>query len=218
MKITNVEGLYLRLPKIQARTDSSQDALLVRVSTDAGIIGWGEVDACPLVVKAIIDAPVSHTLVSGLRSLLLGQDPLDTDRLWQRMYEGTLYYGREGVVIQAMAGVDLALWDIKGKALGQPVYRLLGGGSRTSLRVYASHMFQETPEATAKRARRSFARRRVPPPGVRHALAPAKGCAGGIGCRRSAALVLVGADVDLSVHDAWVAIEISRRVVDGVCH
>jgi L-rhamnonate dehydratase len=153
MKITDVQGLYLRLPEIQARTDSSQDALLVRVSTDSGIVGWGEVDACPLVVKAIIDAPVSHTLVGGLRSLLVGQDPLDTDRLWERMYEGTLHYGREGVVIQAMAGVDLALWDIKGKALGQPVYRLLGGGSRRLLRVYASHMFQATPEATAERAR-----------------------------------------------------------------
>ena len=153
MKITDVQGLYLRLPEIEARTDSSQDALLVRVATDAGITGWGEVDACPLVAKAIIDAPLSHTLVSGLRHLLVGQDPLDTDRLWGRMYEGTLYYGREGAVIQAMAGVDLALWDIKGKARGEPVYRLLGGGYRTSLRVYSSNMFQETPEATAERAR-----------------------------------------------------------------
>ena len=153
MKITNVEGLYLRLPEIKARTDSSQDALIVRISTDAGITGWGEVDASPHVVKAIIDAPPSHTLVNGLRHLLVGEDPLDTDRLWGRMYEGTLYYGREGVVIQAMAGVDLALWDIKGKALGEPVYKLLNGGYRTSVRVYASNMFQPTPEATAERAR-----------------------------------------------------------------
>jgi len=152
MKITDVQGLYLRLPEIQARTDSSQDALIVRVATDAGITGWGEVDACPHVARAIIDAPVSHSLVSGLRHLLVGEDPLETDRLWERMYEGTLYYGREGAVIQAMAGVDLALWDIKGKALGEPVYRLLGGGYRTKLRVYASNMFQETPEATAERA------------------------------------------------------------------
>jgi L-alanine-DL-glutamate epimerase-like enolase superfamily enzyme len=153
MKITNVEGLYLRLPEIQARTDSSQDALIVRISTDAAITGWGEVDASPHVVKAIIDAPPSHTLVNGLRHLLVGEDPLDTDRLWGRMYEGTLYYGREGVVIQAMAGVDLALWDIKGKALGEPVYKLLNGGYRTSVRAYASNMCQSTPGATAERAR-----------------------------------------------------------------
>jgi L-rhamnonate dehydratase len=67
MKVTDVEALYLRLPEIQARTDSSQDALIVKVSTDAGIAGWGEVDGCPSVVKAIIEAPISHTLVTGLR-------------------------------------------------------------------------------------------------------------------------------------------------------
>ncbi len=77
MKITEVEALYLRLPEIQARTDSSQDALIVKVSTDAGITGWGEVDGCPYVTKAIIEAPMSHTLVTGLRALLLGEDPLE---------------------------------------------------------------------------------------------------------------------------------------------
>ena len=68
MKITDVEALYLRLPEIKARTDSSQDALLIRITTDAGIIGWGEVDGCPWVVKAIVEAPMSHTIVTGLRA------------------------------------------------------------------------------------------------------------------------------------------------------
>jgi len=108
MKITDVQAHYLRLPDIQARTDSSQDALIVQVDTDAGVTGWGEVDGCPSVVKAIIEAPMSHTLVTGLKNLLIGEDPLDTSRLWQKMYQGTLYYGREGAVIQAMAGIDLA--------------------------------------------------------------------------------------------------------------
>ena len=155
MKITDVEALYLRLPEIQARTDSSQDALIVKVSTDAGITGWGEVDGCPYVTKAIIEAPMSHTLVTGLRALLLGEDPLETLRLWQKMYERTLYYGREGAVIQAMAGIDLALWDIKGKALQQPVYKLLGGGFRKRVRVYSSNMFQFGAEATAERAKQA---------------------------------------------------------------
>ena len=154
MKITEVEALYLRLPQIQARTDSSQDALIVKVSTDAGITGWGEVDGCPYVTKAIIEAPMSHTLVTGLRELLLGEDPLEIGRVWRKMYQGTLYYGREGAVLQAMAGIDLALWDIKGKALGQPVYKLLGGGFRKQVRAYASNMFQFTAEATAERAGR----------------------------------------------------------------
>jgi L-alanine-DL-glutamate epimerase-like enolase superfamily enzyme len=155
MKITAVEAQYLRLPVIERRTDSSQDALLVRVLTDAGIVGWGEVDGCPLVAKAVIDAPFSHNLVTGLRELLVGEDPIDINRLWNLMYQRTLYYGREGAVIQAMAGVDLALWDIKGKALGVPVHQLLGGAIRNEIRVYASNMFQFTPEATADRARRA---------------------------------------------------------------
>ena len=79
MKITDVEALYLRLPEIKARTDSSQDALLIRITTDAGIIGWGEVDGCPWVVKAIVEAPMSHTLVTGLRQILLGEDPMEIE-------------------------------------------------------------------------------------------------------------------------------------------
>jgi L-alanine-DL-glutamate epimerase-like enolase superfamily enzyme len=153
VKITDVEAFYLRLPKIEERTDSSQDALIVRVSTDAGIVGWGEVDGCPHVTKAIIEAPPSHTLVTGLRNVLLGENPLDIERLWRKMYQRTLYYGRGGAVIQGMAGIDLALWDIKGKALQQPVWRLLGGGFRDRLRVYASNMMRMTPDACAERAR-----------------------------------------------------------------
>ena len=115
MKITNVEALYLRLPEIKARTDSSQDALLIRITTDAGIIGWGEVDGCPWVVKAIVEAPMSHTIVTGLRQILIGEDPMEIERLWHKMYQATLYYGREGAVIQAMAGIDLALVGHQGQ-------------------------------------------------------------------------------------------------------
>lgn len=155
MKIVDVEALYLRLPEIHARADSSQDALIVKITTDSGIVGWGEVDGCPWVTKAIIDAPMSHTMVCGLRALLVGEDPFDIARLWQKMYQRTLYFGREGAVIQAMAGIDIALWDIKGKALGQPIWKLLGGRFRDTLRVYSSNMFQETPEKTADRVRKA---------------------------------------------------------------
>lgn len=153
MKITDVQALYLRLPVVdETRTDSSQDALVVKVSTDAGIVGWGEVDGCPAVAKAIIEAPVSHTQVKGLRHIVVGEDPMQTEYLWKKMYESTSYYGRAGAVIQTMAGIDLALWDIKGKALGQPVWALLGG-TKGKLRAYSSNMFQMTPEATADRAK-----------------------------------------------------------------
>lgn len=153
MKITDIEAFYLRLPEIEARTDSSQDALIVRISTDAGIVGWGEVDSSPSVVRAVIDAPYSHTMVTGLRSLLIGENPLETGRLWEKMARATIYYGRSGAVMQAMAGIDIALWDIKGKALQQPIVTLLGGALRDRMRVYSSNMFQYSVEDTVARAR-----------------------------------------------------------------
>ena len=156
MKITGVEALYLRQPDIRERTDSSQDALLVKVSTDAGLVGWGEVDGCPMVAKAVIDAAYSHTQVNGLRAILMGENPLDTTRLWNKMYASTLYYGRGGAAIQAMAGVDIALWDIKGKALGKPIVDLLGGALRDKMRVYSSNMFQFTVEANVERVKRAL--------------------------------------------------------------
>jgi L-rhamnonate dehydratase len=156
MKIVDVEALYLRLPVIdETRTDSSQDALIVKISTDSGLIGWGEVDGCPTVAKAIIEAPASHTQVKGLRHILLGEDPMQTEYLWKKMYESTSYYGRAGAVIQAMAGVDLALWDLKGKALKQPIWALLGGRP-SKLRAYSSNMFQMTTEATVVRAKQAI--------------------------------------------------------------
>src|SRR5262249_55263185 len=97
---------------------------------------------------AIVEAPPSHAIASGLRALLIGEDPLEIDRLWEKMYRGSIYYGRRGPAIHAMSGIEIALWDIKGKVLGLPVHRLLGGPHRTSIRVYASTLMPETPEET----------------------------------------------------------------------
>src|SRR5262249_1220724 len=95
-------------------------------------------------------------IASGLRVVLLGEDPLQTTKLWSKMYHSTLYFGRNGATIQAMAGVDLALWDIKGKALRQPIVELLGGALPEKMRVYSSNMFQFTVEATVARAKRAI--------------------------------------------------------------
>jgi L-rhamnonate dehydratase len=155
MKIVDVQALYLRMPVIdETRTDSSQDALIIKVSTDSGLVGWGEVDGCPMVAKAIIEAPVSHTQVKGLRHILVGEDPMQTSYLWKKMYEATSYYGRAGAVIQAMAGIDIALWDLKGKALKQPIWALLGGRP-SNMRAYSSNMFQMTTEDTVVRAKKA---------------------------------------------------------------
>jgi len=151
MKITNVEAIYIKEKKIEKRTDSSQDALLIKITTDSGITGWGEVDSCPVVVDAIINAPYSHKLVDGLKNIIVGENPLEIESLWDKMYQNTIYYGRNGAVVHAMAGIDIALWDIKGKFLNLPIYELMGGRFVDKMRVYSSNMFQFTIEDTLKR-------------------------------------------------------------------
>ena len=154
MKITGVETIYLRQSEVKEQCDSGQDALIVKVTTDAGITGIGEVDSSPMAVKGAIEGPFSHTTTTGLREVLIGEDPFETERLWYRMYRANIYAGRRGIGIHAMSGIDLALWDIKGKALGLPVWKLLGGGFHPKLRCYASSLFGPTPEATHDLARR----------------------------------------------------------------
>src|SRR5262245_31651815 len=150
MKITRVEPIHLRLPNINERCDGSQETLVVRVHTDTGITGIGEVDSSALVARAIIEAPLSHKICRGLAECVLGQDPFEIDRLIHRMYEGSIFFGRQGAVIQAMSGIEIALWDIVGKAVKRPVYQLLGGGFRKRFRAYASILFGDTPEQTER--------------------------------------------------------------------
>ena len=69
----------------------------------------------------------SHNIACGLRELLIGENPLEIERLWQKMHRRTMYFGRSCVTITAMAAVDMALWDLKGKHFGEPIHRLLGG-------------------------------------------------------------------------------------------
>lgn len=154
MRITRVEAIYLRLPVVTEACDGTQDDLVIRVHTDEGLIGLGEVDSCPSVIKAIVEAPRSHKVCTGLSDLLVGENPLDIHRLWDKMYAGTIYYGRFGPAIHALSGVDLALWDLAGKATGQPVYQLLGGAYHRKLRAYASILFGDTPEETRQLARK----------------------------------------------------------------
>jgi L-rhamnonate dehydratase len=152
VKITEVEAIVLRQPAVdETIADGSQDDLVVRVHTDAGIVGIGEVDSAPEVAKAVIDAPGSHAIASGLRHVLIGQDPLETERLWEAMYRASIYYGRRGVALHALSGIDIALWDIKGKALGKPVSALIGSVQRTRVRAYASALMPETEAETARK-------------------------------------------------------------------
>src|SRR5262249_7830247 len=83
-------------------------------------------------------------------SLILGEDPFHIARLWQKMYRGAIYFGRRGVVLHAMSGIEIALWDIVGKATGRPIHALLGGARRERVKAYASTLMPETPAEAAR--------------------------------------------------------------------
>jgi galactonate dehydratase len=124
----------------------------VRVYTDEGLSGNGEcihgTDGC---------APIVH----GLKRLLIGEDPFNVDALWEKMRRAHLFNGAmAGATVTAMTGIEIALWDLKGKALGVPVYQLLGGKFRDRIRLYCDCRagLDFSPEAYARRARESLAR------------------------------------------------------------
>jgi len=144
MRITTVEVIPLRLPNQNARiADGIQDDVVVRLHTDEGLTGIGEADSSPLVVKGVIEAWASWPHSRGLRDILIHQNPFDVERLWEEMRVGTQWMGRQGAAVHAISAVDMALWDLIGKARGQSVRRLLGANYRDTIRVYASTLFTE---------------------------------------------------------------------------
>ena len=125
---------------------SGQYTCLIRITTDDGLEGYGE-------AYGLRDPRVSAAIVEHvLAPVLIGKDPLRTEALWQAMFALGAFH-TEGYQTQAMAGIDIALWDLKGKALGQPVSVLLGGPIREQLWVYASPITLTTPDGAAERAR-----------------------------------------------------------------
>ena len=108
-------------------------AVLVQVLTDEGISGIGSVGAAA--------GHALYTIENHLKHVVLGQDPFDVEYLWERMFRESINYGRKGMVIEAISAIDIALWDIMGKATGQPVYNLLGGKTRERIRAYASQLY-----------------------------------------------------------------------------
>ncbi len=156
MKITKLEAIELRLPESEVvdKASGAQNSLILKIHTDEGIVGIGEVDSSPRVAKAVVDAPFSHTLVSGLGRILVGMNPLDIRVIDERLYQSSFYYGRRGVVVHVIGGIDVALWDIAGKYYNQPIYQLLGGAFRKKVRAYASILFGRDGEETCDIARK----------------------------------------------------------------
>ena len=153
MKITDVEGIVLQSPEKYLNPSGSEEAsgvaycFLIKITTDEGIVGWSDVETAPHVAQSLIRAPATGCdMMEGVRELLLGEDPFEVERIWDKLYRGTIYYGRRGVAMQVMSGVDIACHDIMGKAIGRPVYKLLGGAYRDKVRAYASTLFRPTPD------------------------------------------------------------------------
>ena len=150
MKITNVTATVLRLPQISSAADGTQDDLIITVETDEGIVGYGEVDTAPYVGKAVVDAYMSHGTCYGLREVVVGADPFDYEQIWNDMWDKTYYYGRTGPAMHVMSGIDMAIWDIMGKATGKPVHKLLGGSYCDKVRAYASALMPDTVDEVKK--------------------------------------------------------------------
>ena len=138
MKITGIETFCLRYEMPYALTYargeySQREALLVKLLTDdPSIFGWGE--------SAMWGGPhaVTATVIEReILPLIAGQDPRRPEYLWEKVFQETYYHGRRGILMAALSGVDIALWDILGKCAGQPVWRLLGGFGRP-VSAYAS--------------------------------------------------------------------------------
>jgi L-alanine-DL-glutamate epimerase-like enolase superfamily enzyme len=139
MLITKVDCHVLLDPGYDVgATSSSQDDIVVEIHTDEGITGIGETDVNPWIARACIEAPGTHTMGLGLKDMLIGQDPFQIEALWEKLYVGSAMNGRRGAVIHAIGALDMALHDLRGKALGKPCYELLGGAVRKSITPYAS--------------------------------------------------------------------------------
>lgn len=154
MKITNVEAFILQSPFEITNPAGSEEArgvkhcLLIKVSTNEGITGWSDIETAPHVGEAVVHAPKSGIgMFEGLKELVIGEDPFDVERLWDKIYRGTIYFGRRGAAIQVLSGFDIACHDIIGKAINKPLYKILGGGRREKIRAYASTLFRPTTDA-----------------------------------------------------------------------
>ena len=138
MIITSVRTHILQAPLSQPFAYSrawydTRTAMIVEIETDSGLTGWGECYG---------PARMTAAVVESVAPWLVGEDPLRTDHLWQMIYAQLRDHGQKGVVIQGLSGIDIALWDVKGKHFGVPVHRLLGGPLRSEVKAYATGLYR----------------------------------------------------------------------------
>jgi L-rhamnonate dehydratase len=161
VKITAVEPILLRGTQAYGATSGGEEAtdngdwqLVIRVATDAGLTGWADVETlAPAAVAVIAGQGMAILGFKTLGEMLVGENPLEVERLWDRMYIGSAYYGRRGLAMQCMSAIDNALWSIRAQAAGLPLATLLGGKRRDRITAYASTLFRETPKGMEEAAR-----------------------------------------------------------------
>jgi L-alanine-DL-glutamate epimerase-like enolase superfamily enzyme len=161
MRITAVEPILLRGTGRYGASaggaeasDSGDWQLVVRDATDDGITGWADAETlAPAAVAVIAGHGMAVLGFKTLGELLIGENPLDVERLWDKLYVGSAYYGRRGLAMQCISAIDNCLWSIRAQAAGVSLARLLGGRRRDSVLAYASTLFRETPEGMAEAAR-----------------------------------------------------------------
>ncbi|HLI35213.1 MAG TPA: L-rhamnonate dehydratase [Terriglobia bacterium] len=134
----------LDLPTDTMSTFRFHSWLIVEVATDSGEVGIGNAALSPRVTKQVVDL--------YLKPILMGQNPFDYEYLWQHMYRRTIAFGRKGIGMVAISAVDIALWDLLGKILKQPVFRLLGGKTKAKIPVYASRLYSQPLDELRKEA------------------------------------------------------------------
>ena len=153
MRITDISTIRLRAPLVPERQVHSRSGqrthrstLLVQVDTDEGITGIGSCSGNGATIEVMIERV--------LKPLLVGKNPLPIEELWETSYFSSVAkeFGSRGLGVVALSGVDIALWDILGKAKGEPVFKLLGGGVREQIPVYATALYPEEPAEVVKKA------------------------------------------------------------------
>jgi L-rhamnonate dehydratase len=180
-------------------------AVLVRVLTDEGLYGISS--------AGVGNGAAAYILEHHLKPIVVGENPFDVELLWEKMFRSTLNYGRKGLVLEAISAVDIAIWDILGKATGQPLYNLLGGETRDRLRLYASRLYaQKDLELLASQAA-SFVRQGFTALKQRFGYGPRDGVPG---MRRNLELVkavrdAVGPDIELMA-DAYMGWDVSYAI------
>ena len=162
MKITDVKVYVIDALTVTAavQPEATQDSrsgrewTYVQIDTDEGLTGFGEATNYPGNGSFIVGDALRR-----VKEFVVGEDPADITHIWHTLYRKGTYLGARGLPTTVLSGIDIALWDLKGKALGRPVYDLLGGKVRTAVPLYANGWFHdcETPEQYAAAARRVVA-------------------------------------------------------------